>query len=158
MPGRYGKNKMNNNIVILDEEEFEREYHKAFEPIEFSDDLTEEQLAAEFEDLDKKLRDALSAHWEEDFCGEADFAISGCFQGTWHHCGGIYSGKICCPEYVKIISQTLLEQPHGDLWTYHTVCEVFDDDDDDAPFGEFFIRNGVLYAPDDENEYKKYFE
>jgi hypothetical protein len=40
--------------------------------------------------------------------------------GGWHHCGEIYSTRICCPEYVEAVIASL---PHASLWTYHTTCE-----------------------------------
>jgi hypothetical protein len=76
------------------------------------------------------------------------------FQG-WHHCGGIYSNRICCPEYVETIVSVIAKLPHARSWAYHTAVEV--GWREEAPvlpqLGQFFIRDGTMYAPKDKNDY-----
>lgn len=146
-------------VVILRESQYRPLYEEAFQKPSYTATFTEEMHRAEFERLDRGLRRALTAKWEEDCCGEKDFAMMDegeAFQG-WHHCGGIYSNHICCPEYVETIVDVIAPLPHAALWTYHTACETWRDDAPLPEFGEFFIRGGKLYAPKDKNDYKKVF-
>ena len=146
-------------VVILRGAEYRKLYKQAFEQPEYTTSFSEKQHRAEFNRLDSGLRRALSAKWEEDFCGERDFAImdEGEAFGAWHHCGGIYSSRICCPEYVDAIVGVLARLPHSPLWTYHTACETQHEDSPLPTHGEFFIRDGKLYAPKDDNDYAKVF-
>jgi hypothetical protein len=144
-------------IVVLNEDDYQNERQKAFEKVSFSDAFTKEMLSSEFEQFDTKLRQALSRQWKEDPFMEGDFAIMDTeeWSGTWHHCGAIYSGRVCCPEYVETILNAIRSLPHAALWTYHTACECVDDG---AEFvGEFFVRAGKLYVPEDGNDYAKVF-
>jgi hypothetical protein len=146
-------------IVILKEKEYRKLYERSFQKPAYSKAFTEKLHRAEFEKLDRGLRKALAAKWKEDCCGNKDFAMmdEGEGFGAWHHCGGIYSNRICCPQYVEVIASVLATLPHAALWTYHTACETWCDDAPLPAFGEFFIRGGKLYAPKDENDYAKVF-
>jgi hypothetical protein len=146
-------------IVILREKEYWKLYKPSFNKPRYGKAFTKKMHRAEFDKLDRGLHRALGARWEEDCCGEKDFAIMDECEafGGWHHCGGIYSARICRPEYVEVLLGVLARLAHSALWTYHTVCEVWEDDSPLPAFGEFFIRNGKLYAPKDENDYAKVF-
>ena len=146
-------------VVILRERQYRPLYDESFQKPTYTATLTEQMHRAEFERLDRGLRRALKANWEEDHCGNKDFAMMDegeAFQG-WHHCGAIYSNRICCPEYVEAIMEVIAPLPHAALWTYHTACEAWRDDAPLPDFGEFFIRGGKLYAPKDKNDYAKVF-
>jgi len=92
-------------IVILREKEYWKLYKPSFNKPRYSKVFTKKMHRAEFDKLDRGLHRALGARWEEDCCGEKDFAImdEGEAFGGWHHCGGIYSARICCPEYVEVL-------------------------------------------------------
>jgi len=145
--------------VILPEKKYRKLYNESFAKPAYTKTFTEKLHRAEFDKLDRGLRKALTAKWEEDCCGEKDFAMmdEGEAFGGWHHCGGIYSSRICCPKYVETIAAVLEQLPHVALWTYHTACEVWHEDAPLPAFGEFFIRGGKLYAPKDENDYARVF-
>ena len=146
-------------FVILPEAKYERLYMPSFERPPYTKDLTEAMHRSEFKRLDAALRKALSARWEESAFGDKDSAImddSEAF-GGWHHCGGIYSPRICCPGYVETVLAVLSALPHAALWTYHTACETWQDDSPLPVHGEFFIRGGTFYAPQDENDYAAVF-
>lgn len=89
------------------------------------------------------MRTALSAHWQEDCFGDADFALGDDWNASFHHCGGIYSDRIMCPLYVQTIASVLAEIPHAKRWTFHTAVEP---QNADRSCGEFFIRDDILYA------------
>ena len=80
------------------------------------------------------------------------------FQG-WHHCGGIYSNQICGPDYVETIIGVIAKLLHAKFWAYHTAVEVSWNEDEPAlpELGQFFIRDGTLYAPSDKNDYAEIF-
>jgi hypothetical protein len=127
-------------------------YSQAFiEPI-FSDAFTKQDLEREFDLVHEAVKKALLEQWEEDSCGEKDFAVSDEWCGARHHCGGIYSEQIIGPDYPELIAAALLSVPNGNLWTYHTAVEP-----QEGPFefqwGSFFIRDGIVYASADDKEY-----
>jgi hypothetical protein len=145
--------------VILPEKKYRKLYEEAFKTPTYTGDFTKEMHRAEFDQLDRQLRMVLSARWDESAFGDKDFAMmdEGEAFGGWHHCGGIYSPHICCPEYVEMIMSVLTSLPHASLWTYHTACETWQEDSPLDDFGEFFIRDGTLCAPKDLNDYARVF-
>src|SRR5579859_6600468 len=145
--------------VILREKEYRKLYEESFCKPAYTTIFTQQTHRSEFDSLNRHLRDALRAKWEEDWCGRKDFAIMDDKEafGGWHHCGGIYSTRICCPEYVEAILSVIAPLPHALLWTYHTSCETWQDDSPLPVHGEFFVRGGKIYAPKDENDYAKVF-
>jgi hypothetical protein len=147
------------DVVLLKEADYEKLYKEAFKKPTYSRTFTQKMHEAEFKRLDRGLRRALAARWEEDCCGNKDYAImdEGETGSAWHHCGAIYSNRICCPAYVKAIMKVIAPLPHAALWTYHTACETWHDDAPLPEFGEFFIRGGRLYAMRDGNDYAKVF-
>lgn len=143
-------------IVILGEDDYHEEYNKAFANGEYTSSLTKEMQEAEFDQFDDSLRNALLKYWKDDPRGKQhDFEVMDDWNGTWHHCGGIYSARICCPEYIETIIQVISALSHAELWTYHTACESLEARGIES--GEFFIRNGKMYVPDDGNNYAAYF-
>jgi len=146
-------------FVILPEKEYQRVYNKSFKKPRYTKTFTEAMHRAEFDKLGARLRKAFKEKWKEDACGEKDFAMmdEGEGFGSWHHCGGIYSNRICCPAYVEKIVAAIAPLRHAPLWTYHTACETWRDDAPLPAFGEFFVRDRTVYAPKDENDYAKVF-
>jgi hypothetical protein len=145
--------------VILREKAYRELYEEAFASPAYTKDFTEARHRAEFDALNSGLRESLKKAWEEDYCGNKDFAIMDDKEafGGWHHCGGIYSTRICCPEYIEAITAVIASLAHASLWTYHTTCETWQDDTPLPVHGEFFVRDGKLYAPKDDNDYARVF-
>jgi|ERR1051325_8158760 hypothetical protein len=148
-------------IVILDPDDFQSEYKRAFEEVAYTANFTKEMHQAEFKQFHRVLREALSRYWEEDACGQKDFAImdTGEWSGTWHHCGGIYSNRICCARYITTILEVIGTLPHAALWTYHTACELSMTEDEPLFDGDFFIRGGKMFVlpPLEDEDYDKIF-
>jgi hypothetical protein len=144
-------------LVILDEPEYRALYDRSFEKPTYSAEFTEESHRAEFAQLDRAIRSAISSRWTiSEFGGmDKDCAImDNEAAGAWHHCGGIYRNRICCREYVEALLSAIADMPHADLWTYHTSCEM--SWKERRPLigdGEFFVRGGKLFAPRDGNDY-----
>ena len=148
-------------IEIVGKRKFEALYTPTFKFPTYTSKFTQEMHRAEFERLDRELHKQLGAQWTEDSCGDADFAMMDeieAFQG-WHHCGGIYSNRICCPEYVETIIGVIAKLPHAKFWAYHTAVEVsWNENEPLLPdLGQFFIRDRTLFAPKDKNDYAAVF-
>jgi hypothetical protein len=147
-------------LVILKEKEYRKIYNESFQKPAYSKAFTGKMHRAEFDKLDRELRKALSAHWEEDpsGCLDKDFAMMHEREafGAWHHCGAIHTNRICSAKYVQTISDVMARLPHSSLWTYHTSCELkWREEEPLLDDGEFFVRNGKLYVPKDGNDYAK---
>ncbi len=136
--------------VLLPQDEYDREYSKAFKSPEFTDNFTSESLEAEFRLFDASLRQELVKYWKEGDCGDGDFAVSDEFQDAFHHCGGIYHSRAFCPEYIQTVMGVMAGLPNSARWVYHTTVECMDEDDEEIPFCEFFIRNGKVYGSEEE--------
>lgn len=137
---------------LLSESEYDELYSRAFLEPTFDESLSKVDLEREYDCVHSAIRAALSARWEEDYCGEKDFAISDEWSGARHHCGGIYSDRIIGPDYPEAIVSALSAVPNGNLWTYHTAVEP-QEGRFEFLWGGFFIQNGVLYASADDREY-----
>ena len=85
------------------------------------------------------IADTLSVRWLD----QDDFAVGWDFNYCHHVCGGIYSDRIVCPEYLHAIIVALAAAPMPDKWTHHTACET------DTFDGEFFIRDGAVFLSDE---------
>ncbi len=142
--------------MLMPETEFEAAYSQAFKEPVFSIEFTKKDLEREFDLVHHAINTALSTRWEQNSYGEKDFAISDEWCGARHHCGGIYSDRIIGTAYPQVISDALKSIPNGHLWTYHTAVEP-QSGQYEFKWGGFFIRDGVLYASadDDEYDYKK---
>lgn len=148
-------------IEILGKRQWETLYEQTFKVPKYTSKFTEQMHYAEFQRLDRELHKRLGAKWKEGSpYDDGDFMMMDkveAFQG-WHHCGGIYSNRICCPQYVETIVGVIEKLPHARLWAYHTAVEVglYVDQEERAlvnDTGQFFIRGGTLYTPKDKNDY-----
>jgi hypothetical protein len=153
---------MRYQLIILGKESYDALYKEAFAKPAYTPEFTLTMHQAEFDELDRELKKSLSAHWEEDpsGCLEKDFAMmhKGEAFGAWHHCGAIHTNRICNPRYVQAVSDVMACLPHSLFWTYHTSCEMkWKEEEPVLEDGEFFVRNGKLYAPKDGNDYAKIF-
>ncbi|OGV85415.1 MAG: hypothetical protein A3K19_06360 [Lentisphaerae bacterium RIFOXYB12_FULL_65_16] len=144
-------------VNVVAEEEYRRVYDGAAQAVILTGSLTKAALQKEFEMFDASLREAIAKNWEIDEFGgdEKDCAVSDEWQGGFFHCGGIYTNRICCGNYVQTILDVIGALPHSDRWTYHTAVENLNDDEPVIGLGEFLIRQGNVFAPDDGNNYKK---
>ena len=132
-------NNMPITFSILERTEYDAEYKKAFTPVEVSTDSDKDQLRDAIQTTQQLIVDALAAKWKK----EDDYQVGWDFNYCYHVCGGIYSDSILCPDYLDSIAAALANAPDPSKWTYHTACEA------GGIYGEFFIRNGVAYLPDD---------
>jgi hypothetical protein len=66
--------------------------------------------------------------------------------GSFHNCGGIYSGRIFCKKYIDTVINVISTLPHASKWVFHNVVEPNDDAAEEIPYEEFFIKDGKVYA------------
>lgn len=126
-------------FVILPQKEFDAEYKLAFTPVEVPTDADKDRLREAIQTTQQLVVDALKTNWSD----PDDYEVGWDFDYCYHVCGGIYSDRIVCPEYLLAIMNALASAPTPDKWTYHTACEA------DHFDGEFFIRDGSVYISSD---------
>ena len=161
-------------ITLLKKSEYDSLYERLYKEIQFESDLTEDEIASEYEKIGKDLGQELLTNWINiDFYVEClmrnsakseveieklimdysenkeDFAIADEWQDNWCHCGGIYTERICCQEYVQTVMNILSQQKNASRWSYHTSVEVEEIDF----YGEFILTKDSFYAPIDKNDY-----
>lgn len=123
---------------VLPTKEYYAEYMKAFTPVDVPSEVDKERLRDAIQTTQKLVVDALDGKWDE----VDDYEVGWDFDYCYHVCGGIYSDRIVCPEYLLKIASALDSAPQPEKWTYHTACES------EKINGQFFIRNRVVYLPD----------
>jgi hypothetical protein len=97
--------------------------------------------------VEDELRQMLSARW----ISPDDFEVAWDENVALHCCGGVYSHRILGIDYANIINAALGKTKNPDIWGYHTSVEP------EGDFTEFWIRNGIIYAPADGFAWEKYF-
>src|SRR5215510_12409270 len=110
-------------VIIVSEAELNRIYGTM---VHLTPTFTEADFSKKWEFIHDSLRDALSIKWTEDCRGRADFAVGDDWTLSWCQCGGVYSTRICCPEYVETILGVLSKMPDADKWAYSTAVENMD--------------------------------
>jgi len=136
------------NYVVLEQSDFDIEYHKAFETL----DLKTEPEKQRFRDVITEVQDAVEAALGKKWKKPDDFEVGWDFNYCYHACGGIYSERVFCQDYVTTVHAALQTVDKRRVWTYHTVCEITTNPN--APtigesiesWGEFFIRGDTCYV------------
>ena len=133
--------------IVLDDQAFKDEYHKAFDRVELANDVAQEQFRELVFEIQGRIVEALKSLWTE---GE-DFQVGWDFNYCRHACGGICSESIFCKRYVEAIVTAIASVDQGADWTYHTVCEIVVNpagataEEASEDRGEFFIRGNTCY-------------
>ncbi len=148
-------------VSLLSRKDYDQRYRESCVRPRYTRTFTRAMHLAEFQKLDRSLHRAFSSRWEythdyEMMDGDPEFGDA--FDG-WMHCGGIYSNRICCPEYVELILTAIARLPHSEKWMYHTACELHEKKPVLAErIGQFCVRNGTVFAPVDGNDYVRVFQ
>jgi hypothetical protein len=135
------------NYVVLEDEEFTAEYRKAFQKQNFETEADKERFRDEVFTVQGAVEDDLKKKWE---VGD-DFEVGWDFNYCHHTCGGIYSDRIFCKDFVLAIRDALQSVDQDGRWTYHTVCEIEVNPEGKTAAesmedrGEFFVRDGICY-------------
>lgn len=133
--------------VILKDEDFTTEYHKAFQKQEMETEADQTRFRDAVFSVQGAVEDALKSKWQK----PDDFEVGWDFDYCYHTCGGIYSDKIFCKDYVETIGNALRSVDAEGRWTYHTVCEILVNPDAKTieesleDRGEFFVRGDTCY-------------
>jgi hypothetical protein len=133
--------------VVLEKNEFYDEYRKAFHQLT----LETEPDKQRFRDEITKVQDTVEAELKKKWQKPDDFEVGWDFDYCYHTCGGIYSERVFCKDYVMTVQAALQSVDKEGLWTYHTACEIVAFPN--APTvgeslelrGEFFIRGDTCY-------------
>ena len=134
-------------FVVLDQDAFTEEYHKAFQKQVLETERTREQFREEVFSVQGAIEEALKRKWKP----ADDFAVGWDFNYCYHTCGGIYSEDIFCDDYVAELRHALRSVDPEGRWTYHTVCEITVNPAGKTPAestedrGEFFVRGDVCF-------------
>ncbi len=132
---------------VLEEEDFKKEYHKAFQKEILENEDEKERFRDEVFSVQGAVEESLQAKWNK----VDDFEVGWNFDYCYHTCGGIYSDRIFCEDYVKTIGKALSSVDSKGRWTYHTVCEIIVNPDAKTAGesiedrGEFFVRGDTCY-------------
>jgi hypothetical protein len=132
-------------------------------PIEFTARFTEAQFDKRWERVRDALRRTLSRRWTEGYQIGDDFMVSDDRNNAWTQCGGVYTPRVCCPEYVISILRVLASVADGDKWAYDTAVEVVWRPEDPYPVtppyasGGFVIKSGRVYVPKDGYDYSRFY-
>lgn len=133
--------------VVLSEDLFKQEYHKAFEKQELAGEVAKSRFRDEVFEVQGTVEEALLRQWKK----PDDFEVGWDFDYCYHTCGGIYSDRIFCPEYVLSVAEAVRSVDPTGRWTYHTVCEIVVNpqgktaEEMTEDRGEFFIRGDACY-------------
>jgi hypothetical protein len=128
--------------VVLPDADFEKEYHKAFQKQKLETETDKKQFRDAVFTVQGAVEDALKAKWEK----ADDFEVGWDADYCYHTCGGIYSDRVFCKDYVETIASALKSVDAEGRWTYHTVCEIIVNPDAKTigesmeDRGEFFVR------------------
>jgi hypothetical protein len=132
-------------------------------PAKFATHFTEDKFDKQWVGVRDALRRALSRHWKEGFHAGDDFMVSDDRNHAWTQCGGVYTPRVCCPEYVLTILRVLAGVPNSDKWAYHTAVEVVWRPEDAYPVtppyasGGFVIKSGQMFVPKDGYDYSRFY-
>lgn len=126
-------------FAVLDHAEFQAAYDKAFVIREFSSDSEKEAFREKLFAVRETIVNALERMWDS----PQDFETAWDFDYCCHLCGGIYSERIFCRDYVETLLAAMNGADPDGVWTYHAVCEIETDRLPAEDFGEMFFRGGV---------------
>lgn len=133
--------------IVLENDDFTAEYHKAFQAQDLQSEPEKKRFRDELFGVQGAVEEALKENWQQ----PVDFEVGWDFNYCYHTCGGIYSDRIFCKDYVETISAALQSVDKNGLWTYHTACEIIVNPraltigESMEVRGEFFVRGDRCY-------------
>ncbi|QDT59957.1 hypothetical protein SV7mr_24710 [Stieleria bergensis] len=137
---------------VLNKPEFKAAYERAFTPLNFTSEQEKDDFSARLAEVRSAIADSLATKW----LTPNDFQVSGDFDYCFHTCGGVYSKRIFCEEYVSTILDSLGKVDPDGEWTYHTTCEIATNHPNPKTAGdalemrgEMFFRDGTCYINGD---------
>ena len=138
---------MNIRYNILPDPQYARELGKSIKKLGDATDTERESLRVKIFTVQGAIDKALKQRWKE---GE-DFQVGWDFDYSYFACGGIYSERIFCKEYVTTVVEALEAVPEREKWVYHTVSEILVNPkgktigECQEDRGEFFIHDRAVF-------------
>ena len=133
--------------AVLNDNDFTAEYRKAFQLQNLTTEREQKRFRDEVFSVQGAIEEALLKKWKK----VDDFEVGWDFNYCYHTCGGIYSERIFCRDYVATIHQAFQAVDPNGLWTYHTACEIIVNPEGRTAAemieerGEFFVRGDTCY-------------
>ena len=87
---------------------------------EFTDEYSFDSYIGEKRETEYRLRTVLGRIWT----AEDDFVVADDENIAFTLCGGIYSARPVCQDYLAILYRVLQAAPMRDLWVYSTAVEI----------------------------------
>ena len=125
-------------IILLDTDSYNEKYEESAAPV---DDIPFEELEADAEALDSRIKTALESIGLTD----DDFEVSDEWQECFHHCAGIYTEKAHRRETLEKIGDAISKSRYPKRWYFHVACEAAEEFEGAEDMGEFFIHDGIAY-------------
>jgi len=132
---------MNPKVIILDERKWNEFSDEVFAKREFKNEAEEEDYRNETFRIQNLVRKHLGKKWKYPEDWEVGYDWN--HYNHYYNCGGIYSDKAFCWNYIKQILKAFRSAKHPELTSYHTVCEIIenpDTEEEEIDFrGEFYV-------------------
>lgn len=142
-------------VITLPLKEYRKKYNSIFDK---KPDIPQEELKEEFGRFREKLIRNLNEMGTESPSMDGDYAVSDELQDAFFLCGAIYTNKMAGAGYLKAVRGAFEGLPHASRWAFHTVCEIWlNEDEPKIGDGEFFVTGDRIYAPDDGQDYAGVF-
>lgn len=140
--------------IILTEEKFSKLAKYVFQPRESKSESDIEEYRKETFRNQEIIRNKLRQKWEEEEDWEVGYDWN--LYMTVYNCGGIYSDRIFCREYIETIMHGIKEAKDPSNTFYNTVCEIIIESDGkiigEDYRGELFITEGKVYIHEEMTE------
>jgi len=131
-------------LVPVNQTEFDRVSHEAYQRCGFPASYTEALRREEFESFNDALEAALGKHFRSGHDLGGDYFLNDDWNGNQSHSAGLYGEHAHCLEFLDTIHTAI--QAHTKLpreWHFHIACECHDEDK--VPWGEVLIHDGSAY-------------
>lgn len=135
--------------IILSEQKFKELSDFIFKPRSYKRESELKGYVKEINLNQDNIRKKLSEKWQEEEDWEVGYDWNPYM--TVYNCGGIYSEKIFCREYVETIMKAISEAKDPSNTYYNTVSEIIVNPNGKTygemleDWGEFYITEGKLY-------------
>src|SRR4051794_10696795 len=108
-------------VVFLQRDDFFGDFTRSIvAPPRLHADFTSDEYSAEKRETEDLIRHGLAARWTE---GD-DFEVGWDENFAMTLCGGIYSPRIFCREYLEVLHGILRSTRHYHQWAYSTAIEL----------------------------------
>ena len=100
-------------------DQFWEEYYLAFEEVDVPTEADKDRLRDRIFSIQEKVDTSLGEKWTK----ESDYEVGDDYNYCYHVCGGVYSSRTLCADYVRRVVDALSQDEDPSIWTYHTCVE-----------------------------------